>query len=80
GAPNIVYMILNGRIRLVINTPTKGGLAKRDGYKIRRACIQKKVPCITTIAGAKATLGAIRRKQEKEFGVKSLQQYYQEQN
>jgi carbamoyl-phosphate synthase large subunit len=80
GSPNIVDMINAGNVDLVINTPTRGGRAKKGGYKIRRACILKKVPCITTLAGAKATLEAIKKNKEKTFRVKSLGTYYTEQN
>jgi len=80
GSPNVVDMINNGSVNLVINTPTRGGMAKKDGYKIRRACILKNVPCITTLAGANAALGALKKSREKEFGVKDLKAYYKEQN
>jgi len=76
GSPNIVDLINDGSVQLVINTPTKGGVAKRDGYKIRRACIRAGIPCITTIAGARAALGAIKKRGEVEFEVKALGEYY----
>tara|TARA_Y100000034_G_scaffold136860_1_gene216451 strand:- start:2954 stop:6010 length:3057 start_codon:yes stop_codon:yes gene_type:complete len=78
GYPNIVDMINNEGIQLVINTPTRGEVASKDGYKIRRACISKKVPCITTLAGAKVALEAIKRNRENTFGIKSLKEYYAE--
>jgi len=80
GSPNIVDLINNGSIDLVVNTPTRGGNASKDGYKIRRECIRKNVPCITTLAGAKAALEALKKSREKEFGVKDLRTYYKEQN
>ena len=76
GAPNIVDLIRNGEVDLVINTPTTGGIASRDGFKIRRACITAKIPCITTISGAFAALEAIKKMQKGEFSVKSLKDYY----
>jgi carbamoyl-phosphate synthase large subunit len=76
GSPNVVDVINNDSIQLVINTPTRGEVASRGGYKIRHACIFKKVPCITTLAGAKIVLEAIKRNREKSFGIKSLKEYY----
>ena len=76
GSPNIVDLIKEGGIDLVINTPTTGGVANKDGFKIRRACITAKIPCITTMSGAFAALKAIKKMRESEFYVKSLKEYY----
>lgn len=76
GSPNIVDLIGRGQVDLVINTPTRGGSASKDGYKIRMACIRAQMPCITTLSGARAALGAIKKRKEVEFEVKSLGEYY----
>lgn len=52
GEPNIVSEILKGNIQLVINTPKKGKDPFTDGFKIRRACLENNVPCITSIDAA----------------------------
>ena len=41
-----------------MNTPA-GGNARRDGYAIREAAVVARVPCITTLAGARAAVEAI---------------------
>ena len=76
GSPNVVDMIKEGGVDLVVNTPTKGGMASKDGFKIRRACLNAKIPCITTISGAFAALEAIKKMQGTGFKVKSLKEYY----
>jgi carbamoyl-phosphate synthase large subunit len=42
----------------VINTPF-GPRARSDGYRIREAALVRRVPCITTLAGAAAAVHAI---------------------
>ncbi len=56
--PTIVDLIRRGRCDLVINTPQGSG-ARADGYLIREAALSARVPCITTISGARAAIDAI---------------------
>ena len=54
-----VLELVRGReIDLVVNTP-EGGNARRDGYAIREASVVARVPCITTLAGARAAVEAM---------------------
>lgn len=46
---NILDVIKNQNISLVVNTPTKGNDSKRDGFKIRRAAIEKNIGVITSL-------------------------------
>jgi carbamoyl-phosphate synthase large subunit len=57
--PSIVDLIRRGRCDLVVNTPSGGTGARRDGYDIREAALSARVPCITTIPGAAAAVHAI---------------------
>ena len=57
---SIPDLIRQGRIALVINTPLGRG-ARGDGYESRRAAVQHRVPCITTMAGAAAAVQAMER-------------------
>ncbi|MGH9453467.1 MAG: carbamoyl-phosphate synthase large subunit, partial [Terriglobia bacterium] len=77
GRPNIVDFIKSGKIDLIINSPL--GLASRfDEKAIRRAAIQRGLPCITTIAAAAAAVSGIRARKEKGVSVMSLQELYKE--
>ncbi|MGN0161067.1 MAG: carbamoyl-phosphate synthase large subunit [Lachnospiraceae bacterium] len=76
GRPNMADLITNGKIDLVINTPD-GGVSGWDDSYLRKNAIKKKVPYMTTMAAAKATLSGI--KVMKEHGgsqVKSLQELH----
>ncbi len=51
GRPHIVDYIKSGKVDLIINTPL-GRESFFDERSIRRAAIQCRIPCITTIAGS----------------------------
>jgi len=70
GSPNVADCIRSGDVDLVINTPAGRG-ARADGWEIRRAAIERNVPCITTMTGASAAARAIGAKDAS--GVRSLQ-------
>jgi carbamoyl-phosphate synthase large subunit len=55
----VVDLIRRGHCDIVVNTPFGGSGARSDGYLIREAALAARVPCITTIAGAKAAVHAI---------------------
>jgi carbamoyl-phosphate synthase large subunit len=55
----VVDLIRRGHCDLVLNTPFGGSGARTDGYRIREAALSARVPCITTIAGARAAVRAI---------------------
>jgi len=75
GRPNVVDVIVNGQADLLINT-TQGAKAIADSFHIRRAALEYQLPYCTTMAGARATVSAIRSLRRSELGVKSLQEYY----
>jgi len=70
GQPHIVDMIKNDDIDLIVNT-TEGKKAIADSYSIRRTALQHKVFYTTTMAGALATIEAL--KYRDSSGVNSLQ-------
>ncbi|EFK11020.1 carbamoyl-phosphate synthase, large subunit [delta proteobacterium NaphS2] len=75
GRPHVVDMIKNGEIHLVINT-TSDKKAIGESYSIRRASLTLNVPYTTTLAGAKATLAAIRSMSREEMKVRTVQEYH----
>ncbi len=74
GRPNISDVMKNGQIQLIINSPS-GEEAKVDGKMIRRTALAYKIPVITTLAGAKAAIAAIRSLQTDSISVTALQDY-----
>jgi carbamoyl-phosphate synthase large subunit len=60
GHPNVVDVINDGRVSCVINTPEgryTGTL--RDGFYIRRAATEKRIPCFTSVDTARAAVDAL---------------------
>ena len=76
GRPNVLDLIKNGKIQLIINTPS-GRLPRADEIQIRSAAVTLGIPCITTIAGAQASVNGIEAMRRYGLGVKSLQAYHQ---
>lgn len=74
GRPHVLDAIKNQKIQLIINTPS-GEEAHTDARLIRRTALAYKIPIITTIAGAKATVAAIRSLQNTTLDVKTIQDY-----
>jgi carbamoyl-phosphate synthase large subunit len=54
----VVELVRSHGVELVVNTP-QGRNARRDGYAIREAAVVARVPCITTLAVARAAVDAI---------------------
>ncbi|MBO1346755.1 MAG: carbamoyl-phosphate synthase large subunit [Hormoscilla sp. GUM202] len=75
GRPNVLDEIKNNNIQLLVNTPSSSEEAQTDGRLIRRSALTYKLPIITTIAGAKATVDAIRSLKSHPLEVKAIQDY-----
>jgi carbamoyl-phosphate synthase large subunit len=74
GRPNIVDEIKNGLIRLVINTPAGRTSTVDDSY-IRKAAIQYRIPYITTVAAAAATVKGFAAARQGAGEIRFLQEY-----
>jgi len=75
GRPNITDDIRNGRMQMIINTPV-GRESKHDDSYIRKAAIRHKIPYITTIAAALATVEGIEAAKCGGIEIKSIQEYH----
>jgi carbamoyl-phosphate synthase large subunit len=75
GRPNSLDMIKNGELALIINTPS-GKVAREDEVKIRSTATANRIPIITTLRAAKASLDGIRALRERGLTVRALQDYH----
>ena len=76
GRPNIGDMIKNKQLDLILNTPIGREGKFSDSY-IRMMAIQHKIPYMTTIAAARATVLGIRAIRENtDLTPKSLHEYH----
>ena len=53
-------LVDSGNLRLILNTPTKGRRAGRDGFKIRRMAVEHRIPCITSLDTMRVLLSSLR--------------------
>jgi len=75
GRPDITDDIKNGKIQMVINTPS-GKNSKCDDSYIRKAAIKYKIPYVTTTAAAVAAARGIAACRQGRGKVRSLQTYH----
>ncbi|MBU1121895.1 MAG: carbamoyl-phosphate synthase large subunit [Candidatus Omnitrophica bacterium] len=75
GRPNLGDAIKNKDIKLIINTPI-GRNSKYDDSYIRIRAIQHKIPYITSMAAAAASVEGIESVKKGETSPKALQDYY----
>ena len=78
GRPNINDLITNGDIDMIVNSPSGKESANDDSY-LRKSAIRAKIPYVTTIAAAKATIeGILYVLKNGDSNIKSLQQLHSE--
>ena len=75
-APNAISSMREGRIQMIINTPTQKSGAIRDGASMRRLAVELQIPIITTIQGLEMTVGAIKVARKGNTGVRSLTEFH----
>jgi carbamoyl-phosphate synthase large subunit len=75
GHPNVVDVIQARLVNCVINTAEGGQpTAMRDGFQIRRAAAERRIPCFTSIDTARAATEALVRGAQN-YVVQPLRQY-----
>jgi carbamoyl-phosphate synthase large subunit len=72
GRPNVLDYLANGKINLIVNTPSGKG-ARTDEGRIRASAVMRGVPCITTLAGGRAAVAAMERIRAGKLDIFALQ-------
>ncbi|MGD0727708.1 MAG: carbamoyl-phosphate synthase large subunit [Spirochaetia bacterium] len=75
GAPDLLDRIREGRIQLILNTPSGKG-PRKDEIPIRATANSRGIPVVTTMPGADAYVQGIRALIRGELGVKPIQRYH----
>ena len=75
GRPNVLDMLKNGKIDLIIDTPS-GDRAKADHHLIRKEATMRDIPTITTLSGAMAAVQGITLVRQRGQRVQALQDYH----
>jgi len=74
GHPNVIDIIQGGAVDAVVNTITGDTAPLRDGFAIRRAATEKRIPCFTSLDTFRAAVAALAGG-HKMFNVKPLKEY-----
>jgi carbamoyl-phosphate synthase large subunit len=77
GRPHVLDLLVNHEVRLIINTPS-GRRERSDDRLIRSSAVSHKIPCITTLAAAAATIQGLEWWLQKPLAVRPLQDYHAE--
>ncbi len=75
GRPNALDLVKNGELSLIINTPS-GKVAREDEVRIRSTANSARIPVVTTLRAAKASLEGIRAIREHGVAVRPLQEFH----
>jgi carbamoyl-phosphate synthase large subunit len=59
GHPNVLDAIASGRVSAVVNTVTGDRRPLRDGFLIRRAAAERRIPCFTSLDTLRAALDGL---------------------
>lgn len=78
GHPNVVDVIQDGTVQAVINTITGGRTPLKDGFEIRRAAAEKRIPCFTSLDTARVAVEILTR-ENQIFNVQPLGEYLKNQ-
>lgn len=73
---SILDYIKDGKVTLIINTPTRGKIPSRMGFKIRRTAMEYDTPCLTSLDTANAVLKVLENiVSKKEAEIYELGEY-----
>ncbi|MBL8751979.1 MAG: carbamoyl-phosphate synthase large subunit, partial [Planctomycetes bacterium] len=75
GRPHVLDLVLNKEVRLIINTPS-GRRERSDDRLIRSAAVSHRIPCITTLSAASATIQGMEAWLRQPLSVTPLQAYH----
>ena len=75
GRPHVLDLVLNREVRLIINTPS-GKQGRGDDRRIRSSAVAHKIPCITTLSAAAATIQGLEWIAKRPLDVTPLQEYH----
>lgn len=73
---NVLSCIKEDKIKLVINTPTRGKMPERKGFILRRTSMEYNIPCITSLDTTNAVLSILERLiADNQADIYSLDEY-----
>jgi carbamoyl-phosphate synthase large subunit len=74
GHPNVIDIIVDNTVGGIVNTITGGSVALKDGFRIRRAAAERRIPCFTSLDTTQAALKVL-LSGSQIYSVKPLPEY-----
>ena len=59
GHPNVMDIMMDGTVQAVVNTVTGERANLQDGFEIRRAAVERRIPCFTSLDTARAAVESL---------------------
>jgi len=78
GHPNVADVIQDGFVDGVVNTVTGGRIPLKDGFNIRRAAAERRIPCFTSLDTVRVAIEALINSNQV-FNVQPLREYLKNQ-
>jgi carbamoyl-phosphate synthase large subunit len=78
GHPNVIDIIVDNTVGGIVNTITGGSVALKDGFRIRRAAAERRIPCFTSLDTTQAALKVL-LSGSQIYSVKPLPEYRRQQ-
>ena len=75
GHPNVVDVIDGGLVNGVVNTVSEVTTAIRDGFQIRRAAAERRIPCFTSLDTARAAVESLLTGPSGAYTIKRSDEY-----
>jgi len=76
GKQNIIDLIQEGTVNSVVNTLSGGEQPMRDGFFIRRAAVEQRIPCFTSIDTANTAISIMNAKiDDQSYKIQPLKNY-----
>jgi carbamoyl-phosphate synthase large subunit len=78
GHPNVLDVITDGLVNGVLNTlevSTARGDQMKEGFEIRRAAVERRIPCFTWLDTARVVAACLASEQH-DYDVRSITEYW----
>ncbi len=74
GHPDVVDVVADGTVKAVVNTLSGDTSVLRDGYYIRRAAVERRIPCFTSLDTARASVESLLA-EDGSYSIKTMAEY-----
>ncbi len=74
GHPNVLDIIEDGSVAAVVNTIGESSAVMRDGFEIRRAAVERRIPCFTSLDTARAAVESLLMSQDG-YSIRRTEEY-----